>query len=351
MRIEEDLLHTERGVEVSPQRPGAVMVKQDTMRTATGHQVDGAIKATEGVPKRRISFDEALRFLEESPLMIGGLECKGLEEAREKAVKADVRWGLVTTLAQKHNIKGASGYAELFNKATVDFDDLQKAKEAIERGEKMQVIFDAGVMKPDELFETLFQNGRIPLYYKNSDVLKNLGTMRRIDPRVFQNLQGLNELSSKEQSAAFSAAYREAQPLQATGPRIIFTPDERKVTGPNTSATQDVQAASEGGKFLDFTALMLLLRTQMEANSRISTNDLDRMTPGGFKDSLVKVLKKADLAEYMQKGRTILRDPFSVFENGKIPYLLFGSHDHMVNVGHCNPSDAYDSMESRISLG
>ena len=311
--------------------------------------------AVDREPEKRLSFAKAAEFLGESPFMIGGFECKGLEAARTEVAKAHGRWNLVNTLVERGTIEDASKYVQLFDKATVSEQDLQKVKEAIERGEKMLALFDAGDMMPDKLCKALFEKAGIP-YMKGTYALKDLGKIRRIDPRDVPNLQGLDKHPSREQNAAFQAAYKKAKPFEPTGPRIIFTPDKREVIHANTSAIQEAQAVSKGDiKFLDFAANMLRFRTQMDAGLRRLAGrqgGFDEMTPEVFKEFLVKSFQEKTINPYMPDSENVSRDPLSVFENGQVPGLSFQTAYHRgVVVSYHHPDAARAGLGSRISLG
>lgn len=309
----------------------------------------------EAQPPRLLSFAESVRFLD------GKLD---LEAARTAAVKSHSRWRLVDALVKAGAIKDVSEYAALFDKATIGEADLKKARESLERGKKVLPIFDAGKMTPDKLFAVLFTEGGVP-HYTDSYGFKNLAKLRRIDPRNIPGLANLARKSREKQLAAFKVAYEEAEPLEPTGARVTFTPDNREVSRTGTSATEDMQVFAKGGmKFVGLNEDMIRFRTQMDAGLRKiagGRGDFDSMDNVAYRAFLDKAFTSRTFLDRVFTGRTIdkympdreriTRYPNYAFENGAIPGLDFETDSRKVYVYDYVPSGAHVNLGSRLSLG
>jgi len=330
----------ERG-DVTPEDLEEIVAEQRKMRNEVGN----AVKATVETNDKRVSFAEAVKLLE------GKLD---LEAARTDAVKSHGRWGLVDALVKAGAIEDASKYGVLFDKATVNEADLKKVRESLERGEKVLPIFDSGEMTPDELFAVLFTEGGVP-HYTDSYGFQNLAKLRKIDPKDIPDLANLAGKSYEVQLAAFKAAYKEADPMEPTGARVLFTSDKREVTRTSTSATQDMQAFAKGEmSFLDPNADFLRYRAQMDAGLRKIAGrrgNFDGMTDEAYRAFLDKAFADKTIDEYMPDREKITRYPNYAFENGGVPYLYFSSDSRKVSVHYFNPDNANDNLGSRISLG
>ena len=311
----------------------------------TREDVSSAVMdAVEGEPDKRVSFAEAVKLLE------GKLD---LEAARTDAVKSHGRWGVVDALVKAGVIKDASEYAALFDKATISEADLGKVGGMLERGKKVLPIFDSGEMTPDELFAVLFIESGVP-HYTDTYGFKNLAELRRIDPKDIPDLANLAGKSYDEQLAAFKAAYKEADPMEPTGARVLFTPDEREVTRTDTSATEDMQAFAKGEmSFLDPNADFLRYRAQMDAGLREidGRGNFDGMTDEAYRAFLDKSFADKTIDKYMPDRKKITRYPNYAYKNGGAPYLYLFPFDRKVHVHYCSPDDAGDRLGSRISLG
>lgn len=311
----------------------------------TREDVSAVMAAVDTEPNKRVSFAEAVKALE------GKLD---LEVARTDAVKSHGRYGLVDALVKAGDIKDASQYGALFDIATVSEADLKRVCEMIERGEKVLPIFDAGKMTPDELFAVLFTEGGVP-HYTDSYGFKNLAKMRRIDPKDIPDLANLAGKSYDEQLAAFKAAYKEADPMEPTGARVLFTSDKREVTRTGTSATQDMQAFAKGEmSFLDPNADFLRYRAQMDAGLRKIAGrrgNFDGMTDEAYRAFLDKAFADKTIDEYMPDCEKNTRYPNYAYEIGGVPYLYFLPDFRRVHVSFGRPAHADVSLGSRISLG
>lgn len=311
----------------------------------TREDVSVVMAAVDTEPDKRVPLAEAVKLLE------GKLD---LEAARADAVKSHGRWGLVDALVKAGAIKDASEYGTLFDKATVNEADLRKVCESLGRGEKVLPIFDSGGMTPDELFAALFTEGGVP-HYTDSYGFKNLAKMRRIDPKDIPDLANLAGKSREEQMAAFKVAYKEADPMEPTSARVLFTSDKREVTRTGTSATQDMQAYAKGEmSFLDPNADFLRYRAQMDAGLRKIAGrrgNFDGMTDEAYRAFLDKAFADKTIDEYMPDREKITRYPNYAYENGGVPCLHFGTGSREVYVDDACPDDAGDFLGSRISLG
>lgn len=299
----------------------------------------------ESKPEQRVSFAEAVTLLD------GKLD---LEAARTGAVKSHGRWGLVDALVKAGAIEDGSKYGALFDKASISEADLLKVREMLERGEKVLPIFDAGEMTPDELFAVLFTEGGVP-HYTDSYGFQNLAKLRRIDPKDIPDLENLAGKTNDEQVAAFKAAYKEADPLEPTGARVLFTSDKREVTRTGTSATQDMQAFAKGEmSFLDPNADMIRFRTQMDAGLRKIAGRLanfDGLTPEAYRELLDEAFGEQTIDEYMPDCKKITRYPNYAFENGGVSYLYFNPAGREVYVYDFSPAAAHAYLGGRVSLG
>ena len=330
----------ERG-EVTPEDLEEIVAEQRKMRDRIGN----AVKATVETKDKRVSFAEAVQLLE------GKMD---LEAARTDAVKSHGRWGLVDALVKAGAIEDASKYGALFDKATVSEADLKKVRESLERGEKVLPIFDSGEMTPDELFAVLFTEGGVP-HYTDSYGFQNLAKLRRIDPKDIPDLANLADKSYEEQLAAFKAAYKEADPMEPTGARVLFTSDKREVTRTGTSATQDMQAFAKGEmSFLDPNADFLRYRAQMDAGLRkiaVRRGNFDGMDEKAYRAFLDKAFADKTIDEYMPDREKITRYPNYAYENGGVPYLIFPSGPRKVHVDYYDPDLAFGLLGCRVSLG
>ncbi|MDP2691261.1 MAG: hypothetical protein Q8O95_02555 [bacterium] len=311
----------------------------------TREAAQAVMASVESEPDKRVSFAEAVKLLD------GKLD---LEAARTDAVKSHGRWGLVDALVKAGAIKDASEYGALFDKATVSEADLKRVSEMAERGEKVLPIFDSGEMTPDELFAVLFTEGGVP-HYTDSYGFKNLAKLRRIDPKDIHDLANLAGKSYDEQVAAFKAAYKEADPMEPTGARVLFTSDKREVTRTGTSATQDMQAFAKGEmSFLDPNADFLRYRAQMGAGLRKIAGrrgNFDGMTDEDYRAFLDKAFAYKTIDEYMPDREKITRYPNYAYENGGVPFLCFNVNYRWVVVHYYDPAYAADFLGSRLSLG
>jgi len=311
----------------------------------THNAAKSVMSSKELEPDKRISFAEAVKLLE------GKLD---LEVARTDAVKSHGRYGLVDALIKAGAINDASEYGALFDKATVSEDDLHKVLESLERGEKILPIFDAGEMTPDELFAVLFTEGGVP-HYTESFGFKNLAKLRRIDPKDIPDLQNLHEKSYDEQLAAFKAAYKEADALEPTGPRVTFTPDKLEVTRVNISAVEDMQDFAKGKMtFIDPSADFLRYRAQMDEGLRKIAGrrgNFDGLSNEAYRALLDKAFADKTIDEYMPDREKVTHYPNYAFESGGVPFLSFGAAARKVGVSDYSPVDAFDDLGCRISLG
>ena len=320
----------------------SIIEEQTRMRSETR---DATHVTLEHEPDKRVSFTEAAKLLE------GKLD---LEAARTNAVKSHGRYGLVDVLVKAGVIKDATEYGAIFDKATVSEADLKKVRESLDRGEKVLPIFDSGEMTPDELFAVLFTEGGVP-HYTDSYGCKNLAKMRRIDAKDIPDLANLAGKSYEEQLAAFKAAYKEADHMEPTGARVLFTSDKREVTRTSTSATQDMQAFAKGEmSFLDPNADFLRYRAQMDAGLRKIAGrrgNFDGMDNAAYRAFLDKAFAEGTIDEYMPDREKITRYPNYAFENGGVAGLDFDTDAREVYVYYCDPADASDDLGSRLSLG
>lgn len=311
----------------------------------TRENVSATMIAVETEPDKRVSFAEAIKLLE------GKLD---LEAARTYAVKSHGRWGLVDALVKAGAIKEPEEYGALFDKATVSEADIKRVRKIVERGKKVLPIFDAGEMTLDELFEVLFIKGGVP-HYTNSYGFRNMAKIRRIDPKDIPDLANLVGKPYEEQLDAFKAAYKEANPMEPTGARILFTPDKLVTTRTGTSATQDIQAFVKGGvSFLDPGADFLRYRAQMDAGLRKIAGrrgNFDGMDEKAYRAFLDKAFVDKTIDKYMPDRKKITRYPNYAFENGGVLFLLFNTEYHEVYVDSCDPARAHVLLGSRISLG
>lgn len=249
---------------------------REVARKRGGHlPLDVRPPVVERVSGERVGFESAARILkkrlETEAEFLYYEEClRDLEKARDEAVKAHVRWGLVDALIRAGTVKDVDEYGALFDQATFSLTDLREVRRRTERGEKILPVFDAGQMPLDELFEVLFVESGIPWNHVRGDgSFCDLSKLRRIDPLSIPDLQGLYKESFGEQMKVLRAAYERAKPLKPIGPRVLFTPDECEVTHVGTSAIRDMQAFAEGGiKFIDPAADFIRFRTQVDAGLR-----------------------------------------------------------------------------------
>lgn len=328
-----------------------IIEEQTKMRVETR---DATQATLEREPEKQVSFAEAARVLSNHRIILGGFEARSLEEARVHMVREHEQWGYIEALKKAEVIQSADQYGALFDKATFSETDLGKVREMLERGEKVLPVFDAGEMTPDELFAVLFTEGGVPHYTDNYG-FKNLAKMRRINPKDIPDLANLAGKSYEEQLAAFKDAYKEADPLEPTGPRIIFTSDKLEVSRTGTSATQDMQAFAKGEMtFIDPNADMIRFRTQIDAGLRKIAgrrDNFDGMDKTAYRAFLDKAFADRTIDKYMPDREKITCYPNYAFENGGVPVLHFDPNDRVVYVGYCNPDYADDNLGSRISLG
>lgn len=310
---------------ISVEDLSAIVEEQAALRKNTRDASSIVLANVEFEPDKRISFTEAVKYLE------GKLD---LEAALTDAVKSHNRWGLVDALVQAGAIKDASEYGALFDKVTVNEADLRKVSEMLECGKKVLPIFDAGEMTPAELFAILFTDGGVPYCTRSSySCFKNLVKLRRIDPKDIPDLANLAEKPHFKQVAAFKAAYKEVDPLEPTGvARILFTPDKRNGTSTVRTATQDMQAYAKGEmKFLDPNADFYRYRAQMDAGLRKIAekrgNNFDDMDNAAYRIFLDKAFADKTIDRYMPDRNTFTGYPNYAFKNGGFPFISF-------NAGH-----------------
>lgn len=319
----------------------------------TRDAVQAVSDSAEREPEKRVSFAEAVKLLE------GKLD---LEAARADAVKSHGRWGLVDALIKAGVIESAEQYGTLFDKVTINEADLKKVRESLERGEKMLPIFDAGTMNPDKLFDVLFTKGGLP-HSTQGIAYEKLSTIRKIDPNDIPDLQSLCKQpltvdgpSILENRLAFKAAYEKAKPLEPTGSRVIFTPDEHESTHVDTSATEEMFASAKSAiKLMDPNADFIRFRTQIDAGLVEIAGGLENfgnLNTEAYRALLNKTFSDKTIDQFMPDREKITRYSDFVLEDGGVMGLRFLPTTRVARLYWYYPNSSGDGkIGSRPALG
>jgi hypothetical protein len=195
---------------------------------------------------RTFDFHQAAEFLKPS---------FDLNDACRQAFVDHLCFGLVEAHVKAGTIANGAEYPELFfERARIREAALLQVLKCLQNGHPILPIFDAGGMKPAQLFEVLFSQAKIP--HHSTYAVSCLDELRRIGPEGFDSKQPIGK--------AFKSAYSSSTFVAHDRPRVLFTLDETEVTRAVTSPSEDIAAIANGECFMDPSADFIRYRTQSE---------------------------------------------------------------------------------------